>query len=59
MNSTTEICEDKEGETQKRDVGADQTGTLFGIWVISRVLDVQMISTFYTNLVRHMSTTFM
>ena len=44
---------------RKRDVGAVQTRTLFGNWVISRVLDVQMISNFYTDLVRHRPTTFM
>ena len=54
MNSTTEILKIKKGETQKRDVGVFQTGTLFGIWVISRVLDVQMISNVYTNLVRRL-----
>ena len=59
MNSTTEILKIKKGEAQKRDVGAVQTGILFGIWVISRVLDVQMISNFYTNLVRHRPITFM
>ena len=49
----------REGQTYKRDVGAVQTETLFGNWVISRVLDVQMISKFYTDLVRHRPTTFM
>ena len=50
---------DREGQTYKRDVGAVQTETLFGNWVISRVLDVQMISNVYIDLVRHRPTTFM
>ena len=49
MNSTTEILKIKKGEAKKRDVGAVQTRTLFGIWDISRVLDVQIISTSYTD----------
>ena len=32
MNSTTEILKIKKGEAQKKDVGAVQTGTLFGNW---------------------------
>ena len=50
---------DKEmAKLRKRDVGAVQTGTLFGNWVIYRVLDVQMISIFYTDLVRFRPMTF-
>ena len=49
----------REGQTYKKDVGAVQTGTLFGNWVISRVLDVKMISNYYINSVRHRTTTFM
>ena len=49
----------RESQTYKKDVGVIQTGTLFGNWVISRVLDVQMTSNFWKDLVRHRPTTFM
>ena len=48
-----------EGQTEKRDIAAGQTGTLFGNWFIPRVLDVEMILIVYTNSVRHRPTTFM
>ena len=51
MNSTTEICEDKERVKLRKEMLVQSK--LFCIWVISRVLDVQMISNFYTNFVRH------
>ena len=60
MNSTTEICEDKERvKLRKQMLVQSKTGTLLGNWVISRVLDVQMTSNFYIDLVRHRPTTFM
>ena len=49
----------REGQTQKRDVGAVQIGTLFDNWVISRVLNVQMSSIVWTDSVRLRPTTFM
>ena len=53
----------REGQTLKRYVGAVQTRTLFGNWVISRVLDVQMISNlgllYMDGKIRHMPKTFM
>ena len=47
MNSTTEILKIKKGEAQKRDVGAVQTGTLFGNWVISGAVDLGFRSILY------------
>ena len=49
----------REGQTYKKYIGVVQTGILFGNWVISWVLDVQMTSFFKNNSVRHSPTTFM
>ena len=47
MNSTNEILKIKKGEAQKRDVGAVQTGTLFGNWIISEAPDLGFRSILY------------
>ena len=58
MSSSMEIKRTKRGPNLEKRYWCSPNWTLFGNWVISRVLDVQMTSKFYTDLVRHRSTTF-
>ena len=54
-----EIERTKRGPNLEKRCWCSPNCTLFGNWVISRVLDVQMTSMFWTDSIRHRPTTFM